>query len=156
MIQTINYEYPSEKINHFIGYGNGLKMVSKYFPFSKNYSETLLLKSLNIVTNSDVKDAFFDIIFYTPNDLGVPTYILNESTITCKTNKGIQENSIDISDRKIRFPKQGFFAVINWKNSESNTSTFTYHRGNIKERFIGSIINLNIIFVAIGGRIFWK
>ncbi|MFN2261755.1 MAG: hypothetical protein ABR595_06795 [Psychroflexus sp.] len=140
MIQSINYEYPSDEIVSFTRYGDSLKMVSKYFQFSKKYLKTPYLSSLKIITKSDIPDSYFDIIIYTSNQLGIPTFVLNNDIIRCYTENGINENIIDIRNHQIQFPKQGFFIVINWKNTESNTSNFIYHRGNKDVKFKGSIV----------------
>ncbi|PKG44003.1 hypothetical protein [Psychroflexus sp. MES1-P1E] len=137
MIKKIIYQFSKENTKHFIGYGDTSKMVAKYFSYNEKYFQTQIVFSLKIITKCDIQTAFSDIILYTPNQLGIPTYVLNNNPIRYNVSKGIYENIIDVSNYLIRFPTKGLFIVVNWINTAKNISNFSYHR---RERFTGTAL----------------
>jgi CRISPR/Cas system-associated exonuclease Cas4 (RecB family) len=112
--------FNKSKINNYFACGSYPWMVARYFPYKENYESTTFLKEMRILTDSDIKDAKFNIRLYKVNRDNQPGEYLFENNIYGYAKKGKSITKIDLSDFFIQFPKEGFFIVIEWLIIEEN------------------------------------
>lgn len=87
--------------------------------------EKIYINKIKIPTEvyKTVKEATFNLVFYT-NDNGKPSLEkLGSMVISCKTGKNITE--IDLSKNLIPFPKEGLFIGFEWIINEQNKYNYT-------------------------------
>lgn len=114
------------KINHYFGVGTKPWITARYFPYEETYSKTPFIGSLKILTNSDIRDAKFNVRLYSINDLGEPGNYIYEKNIIGIARKGKKVTEVDLSDLSIKFPKNGFFIAIEWFIIDENRYEYEY------------------------------
>lgn len=106
-----------------------------YFNFSEEEKEKYpFIKEVKFKTLSKNKNAVIRIYFVESNEDGSPSERILSEEIILEVKKGNIKNVIDISDRKIAIPKNGFFIVFEKLKVEQNKHyeeyTFKDHKGN--------------------------
>ena len=109
------------KMTHYIAMVEDFPVMhSNYYPYKEDYAATPYLKSLKLITFSEVKSAIFNLRFYTADKNGKPGEFLCDENIICEAKKGKHTNTIDLSKYNIKFPKSGVFVTVEWLVSERN------------------------------------
>ncbi|TRX08436.1 hypothetical protein [Flavobacterium gawalongense] len=111
-------------IEYYFGAGTSPWIVARYYPFEKEYQKTPFIKILTLLTESNLKNALFNIRLYSVGEDGEPkNYIYNEN-IFDRAKKGNNLTKVDISKLKIRFPEEGIFVAIEWLIIDENKYEF--------------------------------
>jgi len=129
--------FDKSKINFYFGSGSKPWIVARYFEYREDYSQTLFIKSIKVLTKSDVKDSKFNVRLYSVGEHGEPEHYLYDENIIGIAKKGKHVTEVDLSDLNISFPKKGFFIAIEWLIIEPNKFEFSYTMENSKEKFSG-------------------
>lgn len=95
------------------------------------------MKSIKVLTKSDVKDAQFNIRFYEVDDKGEPGDYLYSKNSPGVARKGKKITEIDLSDLNLQFPKKGFFIAVEWLIIEQNKHDFTYTQKGSRKKLKG-------------------
>lgn len=90
------------------------------FDFDSTYSETPFLKSIKFSIYSDIKNAKFNIRFYSVGENGQPGKPIYKKNIIGISKKGTKNLEIDLSDLNIYFPNEGLFVSYEWLIIEEN------------------------------------
>ncbi|MFD2891760.1 carboxypeptidase-like regulatory domain-containing protein [Flavobacterium chuncheonense] len=93
---------------------------ARLFNFDSLCVKTPYLKALKLQTYSMVKNAKFNIRFYSVGVEGQPDKLLYEKNIIGIAKKGIKSVKIDLSDLNILFPDAGLFVGYEWLIIEEN------------------------------------
>ena len=125
------------KINHFFGVGTKPWITARYFPYEETYSKTPFIGSLKILTNSEIRDAKFNLRLYSINDRGEPGDYLYDENIIGIARKGKKVTEVDLSDLGIKFPKNGFFIAIEWLIIDENRYEYDYTMQGSKNKMKG-------------------
>ena len=137
-------KFRRSKINFYFSCGKVPWITARYFPYKEKYDNTPFLSKIRILTNSQVKDAKFNIRLYDVNEKGEPEgYIYNEN-ILAFAKRGKKVTEINVSDLNIKFPKKGFFIAIEWLIIDSNKHTYKYSYKNSKKKHIATSYEPNI------------
>ena len=126
----------SESNHSFVG-GVTPWILAKYFGYQDDYESTPYLKKINILTNSEIKNATFNIRLYSVGEDGNPGEYLYEKNIIGIAKKGKTITEVDLSTLNIRFPQNGFFIAYEWLIIESNRHEYSYTVHGSKEEFKG-------------------
>ena len=119
-------EFKKSKINNYFGCGIKPWITARYFEYKDDYEKTSFLKTIRILTKSDVKNSKFNIRLYGVSENGEPeNYIYNQNIIGI-AKKGKKTTEIDVSKLNIEFPESGFFIAIEWLIIEENKYKFKY------------------------------
>jgi len=155
-------KFKKSKINFYFSCGKNPWIVARYFNYKTEYDTTPFLKTIRILTKSKVKNSKFIVRLYNVNKDGKPEGYLYNKNIIGVAKKGKHITTIDLSNLKIKFPKQGFFIAIEWLIIAPNKHRFKYKMNDIifkeisYEPSIGTIpskTNENS-WIFIGGK--WK
>ncbi|MCB0577089.1 MAG: carboxypeptidase-like regulatory domain-containing protein [Saprospiraceae bacterium] len=111
-------------INEYFGCDATPWIVARYFEYKEAYSKTPFLSHIKVLTDSDVKDAKFNVRLYGMNEKGEPEGYIYVENIIGVAKKGNRITEIDISDLGIKFPENGFFIAFEWLIIESNKYEF--------------------------------
>lgn len=125
------------EIHNYFGSAVSPWMVANYYPYQDEYKNTPFLKHLNILTESTIKKATFNIRLYSVNESGKPGDYLYDKNIIGIARRGKNMTEVDLSTLNIQFPENGFFIAFEWLIIESNKYTATYSRSDSKERYNG-------------------
>ena len=112
-------------------------MVARFFPFKKKYTGTPFFKSIEFLTQSDVKDAKFNIRLYEADSNGQPGGLINSHNIIGIARKGDRKTKIDLEHLHIQFPHEGLFVAVEWLNIEANKYEYTYTRQGSRKKHKG-------------------
>ena len=119
-------EFKKSKINSYFSCRIKPWIIARLFKYQDKYEETPFLKSISILTKSDVKNSKFNIRLYGVNENGEPeNYIYNQNIIGI-AKKGKKITEIDVSKLDIEFPENGFFIAIEWLIIEENKHEYKY------------------------------
>ncbi|MEO9209562.1 MAG: carboxypeptidase-like regulatory domain-containing protein [Ginsengibacter sp.] len=129
--------FKKSETNHFFVGGTTPWIVAKYFTYEDNYKTTPYLKKIRIITNSEIRQASFNIRLYSVNENGDPGEYLYDKNIIGVAKKGKTITEVDLSGLNIQFPENGFFIAYEWLIIESNKYEFTYTRQGSNEKFKG-------------------
>ncbi len=140
-------KFRKSKVDHSFGVNLKPWIVARFFDYKAEYKETQYLNKIRLVTNSDIKDAKFNIRLYSMNENGEPDDFIYDKNIIGIAKKGKHITEIDLSNLNIRFPKEGFFVAVEWFIIESNKYEYEYvmvgknkkYKGISYEPSIGSI-----------------
>lgn len=130
-------EFKKSKINYYFSCGTTPWIVARFFDYNDNYAKTKYLKRIKVLTNSDVRDAKFNVRLYNINENGAPGDYLYDKNIIGIAKKGKKITEIDISELSIAFPENGFFVAIEWLIIEHNKHEYNYTKENSKKKFKG-------------------
>jgi CarboxypepD_reg-like domain len=100
-------------------------IVARYLPYEKEYEQTPYINAVKILTDSDVKDAKFNIRLYAVDSTGKPGKYISKENILGIAKKGKKVTTIDVSDQKIVFPTEGFFVALEYLIIEQNKHKYT-------------------------------
>ncbi|SDH09166.1 CarboxypepD_reg-like domain-containing protein [Psychroflexus sediminis] len=118
--------FKKSKINHYFACGTTPWITARYFPYQKNYKKTRFLDRIKILTNSDIRDAKFNIRLYSVNEDGEPDKYIYDKNIIGIARKGKKLTEIDLSGLNIEFPDKGFFIAIEWLIIDDNLYEYNY------------------------------
>ena len=100
----------------------------KFFPFQKEYEKTKFIKNVILSSQSKIKNATFKIRVFYINENGFPDKDALNEDVVVSVKKGNRKNKIDISNFKLKIPKEGIFIGFEWIIIESNK--FNIKRNN--------------------------
>ncbi len=129
--------FRKSEIHNYFGSAVSPWMVANYFGYQEEYKNTPYLKKLNILTDSQIKNATFNIRLYSINEKGKPGDYLYDKNIIGLAKRGKMVTEVDLSSLNIQFPKNGFFIAFEWLLIESNKYHITYTRSGSKEKYTG-------------------
>ena len=130
-------KFKKSKINFYFACNTNPWIFARYFKYKLDYEETPFLKTIRVLTNSNVKNAKFNIRLYNINEKGEPEgYIYNKNIIGI-AKKGKKITEVNLSDLNIEFPKQGFFVAIEWLIIETNKHKYKYTMKGSKKKLKG-------------------
>jgi hypothetical protein len=107
---------------------------ARLFDFDTTYSETRFLKSIKFSIYSDVKNAKFNIRFYSVGKNGQPDKPIYEKNIIGVSKKGTKDLEIDLSDFNIYFPNDGLFVSYEWLIIKENEFKLLFPIKDSKKR----------------------
>ncbi|MCP9764912.1 carboxypeptidase-like regulatory domain-containing protein [Lacihabitans soyangensis] len=127
-------KFNSKKVDAFFANRGLPQITAKYIPYTESISTTRFIKSIKIVTRSEIKNSIFNIRLYTPNDKGEPSeFYYNQNIVgTCAKGKKITE--INVENLNIRFPESGLFVGAEWLIVEQNKFVSEYYEVGKKEK----------------------
>lgn len=126
--------FKKSETNNYFANGGTPWIVAKYFPHKEDYKTTPYLKKINILTDSKVKNASFNIRLYLVDKHGNPGEYLYDKNIIGIARKGKTITEVDLSNLNIQFPENGFFIAFEWLIIESNRDIQTYtNKGSNKK-----------------------
>lgn len=112
--------FQDSEIGYYYATKKNPEIKARLFDYDASYSETPFLKSIKFRINSDIKNAKFNIRFYSIGDNGQPDKPIYEKNIIGISKKGTKNLEIDLSDLNIYFPKDGLFISYEWLIIEEN------------------------------------
>lgn len=111
--------FKKSKINFYFGSNAQPKIRARYFPYKPSYNNALI-KTININTRNEVKDARFHIRIYGANKDGQPSVFLHDKVIQGVAKKGNQNTAIEVSNLNLTFPETGIFIAMEWLIIDQN------------------------------------
>jgi hypothetical protein len=129
--------FKKSNINWYFACGTSPWITARYFEYKDNYKQTAFLNKIKLLTNSDIKGSMFNIRLYSVDENGKPCDYIYDKNILVTARKGKKVTEVDISELKIKFPKEGFFIAIEWLIIESNKYEYTYTMNNSKKKLLG-------------------
>jgi CarboxypepD_reg-like domain len=116
----------------------GLPQINaKYIPYSESISKTRFIKSIKIVTRSEIKKSVFNIRLYKPGENSEPSEFYFDQNIVGTCKKGLKVTEINIESLNIKFPESGLIIGAEWLIIEQNKFVFEYaqqgKKGKIKK-----------------------
>lgn len=134
--EIVIQKYKKRKINYYLSCSNKPRIIGRFFIYNDYYEKTPFIKSIKILTKSNIDKAKFNIRLYTTNKEGEPENYLNHKLITRIAKKGKNNTIIDISKLKIEYPENGIFIAIEWLIIENNKYNFSYTMNKEKHKSI--------------------
>lgn len=124
----------SKKVDAFFANRGLPQITAKFIPYTESISTTRFIKSIKIVTRSEIKNSIFNIRLYKPNEKGEPSeFYYNQNIVgTCEKGKKITE--INVENLNIRFPENGLFVGAEWLIVEQNKFVSEYNEVGKKEK----------------------
>lgn len=101
-------------------------IVAKYFNFQPKYNDLKYLKNVKLITKSEISGAKFNLRLFYPNSTGEPGEDILAENIYVEVKKGERLITIDLSNKNISFPKNGFFVALEWLIVDTNKKEFNY------------------------------
>ena len=151
-LQAISYALPEVPVNgqtmeYVIGrvkkqifsYGSSaLKdypyMIGRYFKYQEDFSQYPYLKSIEVLTDSDIDSALFNVRLYIADSLGFPAEQLVNKNLLVHAAKGYEFTQIDVEKQYLKFPHSGLFVAVEWLVLEENEYTLTYRDSRTKKK----------------------
>ncbi len=132
-------KFKKSKINHYFGAGGSKTpwIVARYFPYKSEYKNTPFLMKIRMLTDSDVKNAKFNIRLYRVDKNGKPSAYLYDKNIIGIARKGKHITEFDIADLQIKFPQEGFFIAVEWLVIPENKHEYSYTMKGSKKKYKG-------------------
>lgn len=118
--QKIIGEYNDDDIGFYYASNNKPEIKARLFPYQPSYSETPFLSKIKFNIFSDVKNAKFNIRFYSVDERGEPGNPIYENNIIGTAKKGVHNITLDLSNVNITFPENGFFISYEWLIIDDN------------------------------------
>ncbi|ARV08237.1 3-ketoacyl-ACP reductase [Winogradskyella sp. PC-19] len=122
-------------------------ITARYFNYNKEYDEAPFIKTIKILTSSDVKNAKFNLRIHAVSKDGKPGNLITNENIYGIAKKGKRKTEVDVSHLNIQFPKKGFFLAFEWLIIEENKYEYKVNiRGSKKKQYayepsIGTVSN---------------
>lgn len=109
-------------------------MIGRRLKYDSLYRMTPLIKKIEILTDSDIDSAQFNIRLYEADSYGFPDRELYNKSIFGFAQKGVNETSIDIEQLYLRFPENGLFIAIEWLDIKKNHFEWSYRDSETKKK----------------------
>lgn len=90
-------------------FDNGPRIDVKYFPYFPKYKKTKYLKKVTIFADNRVENASLKLHFYGVDASGFPDEELLNKNFIVSLKKGTANNTFDLTDFNLKFPKTGIF-----------------------------------------------
>lgn len=126
-------KFKKSKINHYFSCDKSPWIVARFFQYEKRYHKTPYIKKIKLLTDSEIKNAKFNLRLYNVDENGKPGNYLYQDNIIGFAKKGNKYTEIDISDLKIQFPESGFFVAVEWLIIEENKFEYNFKDNKTKE-----------------------
>ena len=136
--QILIDEFNASKINQYYGLSatrNSAWIIGKYFE-NKSY-KTKFLKSIKVLTKSDVQNAIFNVRIYSVDNYGNPLNELYQENIIALAKKGKHKTEVDLSKTNLQIPENGMFIAVDWIKNDKNLYEYKYTMKGSKEKFLG-------------------
>ncbi|SHJ19342.1 CarboxypepD_reg-like domain-containing protein [Mesonia phycicola] len=130
-------KFKKSKIDFYYSTGKKPWIVARFFKYQEAYKNTPFLNKINVLTNSDIDNAKFNIRLYSIDSNGEPDEYIYQENIIGTAEKGKNITEVDVSNLNIQFPKEGFFVAIEWLIVDANKRTYEYNMYNSDEKRIG-------------------
>jgi len=102
-------------------------MKARFFPYREEYSKTPFISKIDVVTNSNIENATFNLRLYTIDEKGNPIQSVYSENIIVTVKKGRNLTSIDLADRSIEFPTTGLLVAFEYLIVKQNEFTLRYN-----------------------------
>jgi hypothetical protein len=123
-----------KKVDAFFANRGLPQITAKFIPYTESISTTRFLKSIKIVTRSEIKNSIFNVRLYTPNEKGEPSAIYYDQNIIGTCEKGKKITEINVENLNIRFPESGLFVGAEWLIIDQNKFIYEYFEKGKKEK----------------------
>lgn len=136
--QILIDEFNSSKINQYYGLSatrNSAWIIGKFFE-NKSY-KTKYLKSIKVLTKSDVQNAIFNVRIYSVDKYGNPMSEIYQENIIATAKKGKHKTEVDLSKTNLQIPEYGIFIAVDWIKNDKNLYEYKYTMKGSKEKFLG-------------------
>lgn len=130
-------KFKKSKINHYFGARTMPWILARFFEYKEEYSNTPFLKTIGVLTDSDIKDAKFIIRIYDVGENGEPDKYLYGENIFGIAQKGKNITEIDVSNLNIAFPEEGLFIAVEMLILESNKYEYKYTMEGSRKKLDG-------------------
>lgn len=118
-IKEINSYEKSRKIKEF--YFNGHYSLARFYEYKKEYQENPFIKKISLVVSNALKsNVKFKVHLIKADKNGKPSDQIISEYYILETGKGENEVTIDLSNEKLMFPKDGFYVVVDRLNLKEN------------------------------------
>ncbi len=124
----------SKKVDAFFANSGLPQITAKFIPYTESISTTRFIKSIKIVTRSEIKNSIFNIRLYTPNEKGEPSVIYYDQNIIGTCEKGKKITEINVENLNILFPESGLFVGAEWLIIDQNKFIYEYFEKGKKEK----------------------
>jgi len=131
-IGELKRQFPSFHISNTT---RGIKMRAQFIPFHSKYKDTPYLESIKFLTDSDVKNAKYNVRLFRPDNKGEIGEPLFQNNLIVTARKGAKKSILDLSKQFIRFPENGLIVAIEWLNIEENRHDYKYTISGSKKKF---------------------
>ena len=133
-LQINSYEKVSKRRDW---YNNGHYSLARFYEYKDVYKTTPFIDKISFVTNNAKKDKVILTVRLLGARGGEPSEMGLTDIFYLHSSTGVTEVSLDLREEKVRFPKEGFFVVVDRLNLKSNKS-------------FNKISNMDILQPAIG------
>lgn len=130
----MKYSSSLKSTKQFIGYTKDQIQVAKYFALLQNKNKRPIINKVEIYTSCKTPNATFNLELLENRD-GVPGSSLYDDILIGKADEGKGTSIVNIADLEFRYPINGLFVAFEWLPILSNEFEFSYHRGNVNERY---------------------
>ncbi len=130
-------EYKKSKINSYFACGTSPWIVAKKLDFKDEFKQTPFINNITLLTKSDIDESKFKLIIYSQNKNGLPGKPLVNENIIGKADKGKKLTKFNLSDYKIRFPKDGLFLAVEWLIIPENKFEYSFKMQDSKRKQTG-------------------
>jgi len=139
-LETASLGFLKRKIPAYYNSCNAKPLIiAKKILFNHNYENTPFLKSIEFLTQSNIKNAKFKIRLHSIDENGFIGNRIYSKNIIGIARKGTHKTKIDISDLDIIVPKEGFFILIEWLIIDDNKHTFSYVDHDSRKKYYDGI-----------------
>lgn len=131
-------ELKTSKINQYYGLSgkqNSSWIIGKFFE-NKTY-KTKFVKTIRILTKSNVQNSIFNVRIYSVDNYGTPLNEIYHQNIIGIAKKGTHKTEVDLSFTNLIIPENGIFIALDWIKTEKNLYKYTYRMENSSEKLLG-------------------
>lgn len=126
--------FNDSEIGFFYASEKNPEIKARLFNYDSTFKETPYIKNLKFRIYSDVRNAKFNIRFYSVGENGQPDKPVFEKNIIGITKKGIKNVEIDLTGLDISFPIDGLFVSYEWLIIKENEFKTTIQIKDSKKR----------------------
>jgi len=130
-IGELKRQFPSF---HIFNTSRGIKMRAQFIPFHSKYNDTPYLESIKFLTDSDVKNAKYNVRLFRPGDKGEIGEPLFQKNLIVIASKGAAKTNLDLSQHFIKFPEAGLIVAIEWLDLKENRHDYKYRISGSKKK----------------------
>lgn len=112
-------------------------IAAKFFKYSSTYEKTPFIKSISILTKSEIDGATFNLRLMSVNEKGEPSEDILKENLIIKAKKGKRMVVVELSAFQITFPKDGFFVAVEALIVESNRREYVYTMEGSSKKIYG-------------------